>query len=270
MTVWLARQEAVYRFGTYLQWAVPGYTANSGADSSLDDDEEDEEQTPSAPDPSDADDSDGSDELEDNLSYRVAKTPAFPHVSAATIISEFHATDFLIKLDDFLESQSINSPVQPNLQSTFPVYKRLTVPLPKIPEVSSNAMHDTIRAVRGEPRKMTAKGVKPEKQGQFDPVLIRQTAPDRSQRPTDGTPFYLQFCKTDTQSQAFLLLVYVSSFGYQRISEAIPPHWRTSTGTNHSNLRLKTSECMKFPFLPVTSAKIHRSYPYPVSFGLVI
>jgi hypothetical protein len=104
---------------------------------------------------------------------------------------------------------------------------------------------------------MTAKGMKPEKQGQFDPVLIQQTMPDRSQRSTDGTLFHLQFCKTDAQSQAFLLLVYLSSFGYQQILEAIPPHWCTLTGTNHSNLWLKTSECMKFHFLPITSAKIH-------------
>ncbi|KAJ7883702.1 hypothetical protein B0H14DRAFT_2564777 [Mycena olivaceomarginata] len=163
MTVWLARQEAVYRFGTYLQWALPGYIANSGADSSLDDDEEDEEQTPSAPDPSDADDSDGSDELEDNLSYRVAKTPAFPHVSAATIISEFHATDFLIKLDDFLESH----PPSKNPRSVLQCHAR----------------HDS-RCQRRTPE-------------------------------NDG----------NRKSRAFLLLVYVSSFSYQRILEAIPPHW---------------------------------------------
>jgi hypothetical protein len=39
--------------------------------------------------------------------------------------------------------------------------------------------------------KMTTKGVKQAKPDQFDTVLIRQTPPDRSQRPTDGTHFIL-------------------------------------------------------------------------------
>jgi hypothetical protein len=114
MTVCLAHQEAVYWFGTYLQWASPATVANSGADSSLDDNKEDKEQTSSAPDLPAADNSDDEGKLDDDLSYHIAKTPA-PHVSAAPIISEFHATDFLIKLDAFLESPSINPAVQPNL-----------------------------------------------------------------------------------------------------------------------------------------------------------
>ncbi|KAJ7205623.1 hypothetical protein B0H12DRAFT_1035007 [Mycena haematopus] len=169
MTVWLACQEAVYRFGTYLQWAVPGYIADSGAESLGDDDDEDDS--------------------EEKLILRPIasqKTPPFPRVTVAAIVTEFHAPDFLLRLDDFLESQSINAPIPLDLTSTFPVYKRLTIPLPKISEVTSHVILDTIRAVRGEPQRMTPKGVKPEKHGQFDTVLIRQTPPERSQRPTDG------------------------------------------------------------------------------------
>ncbi|KAJ7833702.1 hypothetical protein B0H14DRAFT_3871564 [Mycena olivaceomarginata] len=42
MTVWLARQEAVYKFGTYLQWAIPGYIADSANDADNNDLEEEE------------------------------------------------------------------------------------------------------------------------------------------------------------------------------------------------------------------------------------
>ncbi|KAJ6572360.1 hypothetical protein B0H10DRAFT_2237530 [Mycena sp. CBHHK59/15] len=121
--------------------------------------------------------------------YRVPKNPSFPRVSVASIISEFHATDFLIKLDDFLESNSINPPIPPDENTTFPVYKRLSVPLPQISEVTSHVIRDTIQAVQAEPRKVTAKGVIPAKEGRFDTVLVRKDTPDRDHRPTDGNYF---------------------------------------------------------------------------------
>lgn len=37
MAKWLQRQEAVHRFGTYLQWAVPGYASNSGESGDMED-----------------------------------------------------------------------------------------------------------------------------------------------------------------------------------------------------------------------------------------
>ncbi|KAJ7812872.1 hypothetical protein B0H14DRAFT_3112207 [Mycena olivaceomarginata] len=79
MTVWLARQEAVYRFGTYLQWA---------------DDDEKEGELEAAPLPNDPNGDD--EELDDTAtssssSYRLPKNPSFPRVSVATIISDFHA-----------------------------------------------------------------------------------------------------------------------------------------------------------------------------------
>ncbi|KAJ7802298.1 hypothetical protein B0H14DRAFT_3092254 [Mycena olivaceomarginata] len=51
MTVWLARQEAVYKFGTYLQWAIPGYIADSANDADNNDLEEEEEGSRSGPPP---------------------------------------------------------------------------------------------------------------------------------------------------------------------------------------------------------------------------
>ncbi|KAJ7876761.1 hypothetical protein B0H14DRAFT_3436508 [Mycena olivaceomarginata] len=108
MTVWLARQEAVYKFGTYLQWAIPGYIADSANDADNNDLEEEEEGSavPARHPPPDDPDSDDEGELghdtpSRSLTYRVPKNPSFPRVPAATIVSEFHAPDFLIKLDDF-------------------------------------------------------------------------------------------------------------------------------------------------------------------------
>ncbi|KAJ6571039.1 hypothetical protein B0H10DRAFT_2107030 [Mycena sp. CBHHK59/15] len=179
MTVWLARQEAIYRFGTYLQWAVPDYIADPNSASSDEEDDADDDGLedegnlkPTPPPPSNDPDSDEEGEgdidgasVSSESAYRVPKNPSFPRVSVASIISEFHATDFLIKLDDFLESNSINPPIPPDENTTFPVYKRLSVPLPQISEVTSHVIRDTIQAVQAEPRKVTAKGVIPAKEG---------------------------------------------------------------------------------------------------------
>ncbi|KAJ6586558.1 hypothetical protein B0H10DRAFT_2168046 [Mycena sp. CBHHK59/15] len=191
-------------FGTYLQWAVPSYIADPNSasadnddDDGVDDDLEYEGKTALAYLPGPPPDDPGSDdegELDDtdaansssSLSYRVPKNPSFPHVPVTTIVSEFHAPNFLIKLDDFLESNSINPHDQPDDNSTFPVYKRLAIPLPNISEVTSHVVYDTIRAVRGEQGKMTMKGVIPAKEGRFDTVLVRKNPPCPDQCPTDG------------------------------------------------------------------------------------
>ncbi|KAF7341442.1 hypothetical protein MVEN_01881400 [Mycena venus] len=151
MTVWLARQEAVYRFGTYLEWAVPGYVADptaTSADSGADGEDNDEKEGEAAPPPNDPD-GDDKEELDDT-----------PLSSSSSY-----------RLDE---------------NSTFPVFKRFSISLPRISEVTAKAVHDTIRAVQGEPGKMTIKGVLPAKEGQFDTVLTRKDIPDRAQHPTEG------------------------------------------------------------------------------------
>ncbi|KAJ7776026.1 hypothetical protein DFH07DRAFT_983220 [Mycena maculata] len=190
MTTWLRRQEAVYKFGTYLQWAVPGYVANAQSDPDGNEDD--------VPGPSESpDDSDDGEELEDAAAaepsipiFRVAKTPPFPNLTAASIAADFGATDFLIHLDHFLDSKSITPKLEPADNSTFPVYKCLSLSLPKVAEVTAHNITDTIRAVRAEPVRMSAKGVKPAKAGQFDTVLIRTERPGSDQRPTDGTALF--------------------------------------------------------------------------------
>ncbi|KAJ7749094.1 hypothetical protein DFH07DRAFT_1035450 [Mycena maculata] len=147
MTTWLHRQEAVY-------------VANAQSDP-------------------DGDEDDGADTT-------LAKTPPFPNLTAASIAADFGATDFLIHLDRFLDSKSITPKLEPADNSTFPVYKRLSLSLPKVAEVTAHNVTDTIRAVRAEPVCMSAKGVKPAKAGQFDTVLVRTERPGSDQRPTDG------------------------------------------------------------------------------------
>ncbi|KAJ7689554.1 hypothetical protein B0H17DRAFT_937114, partial [Mycena rosella] len=194
MTVWLRRQEAVYKFGTYLQWAVPGYLADRDSSTAVDEDKDDpdEESESGSAAPEEPDDSDNEGELEDLPEsstslplYRVAKTPPFPNLTVTSICSDFQAPDFLRNLDRFLESKSITPRLEAAENSNFPVYKCLRVTLPHISEISSEETPDTIHAIRGEPMKLTAKGVKPAKRGQFDTILVQQNPPGTDQRPTD-------------------------------------------------------------------------------------
>ncbi|KAJ7667158.1 hypothetical protein B0H17DRAFT_1210445 [Mycena rosella] len=177
MTVWLRRQEAIYKFGTYLQWAVPGYSApvESGDDAEAEEEKEEkldlaEEQEEARLDPSSAvdvpeDSDDEDDEVEEMPrsqpslpSFTLAKKPGFPTLTAETIAADFHAPDLLDKIASFLESKYIVPRLEPAANTIFPVYKRVSISLPLIPEVGSRDVYDKIRAVKGEPSKLTAKG----------------------------------------------------------------------------------------------------------------
>ncbi|KAJ6527883.1 hypothetical protein DFH09DRAFT_935537 [Mycena vulgaris] len=196
MTVWLARQEAVHKFGSYLQWAVPGYIAKPAADDNSDDEDEvDSSQPLPEPEvvPQVPDESDDEGELEEPRTvrasvpvYAVAKKPGFPNLTVASILTDFQAPDFLYHLERFLESKSIAPTIEPSEASIFPVYKRLSLPLPTVSEVTSHEIGDKIRAVKGEPLKLTPAGVKPAKPGQFDTILVRTHVRADGETPTDG------------------------------------------------------------------------------------
>ncbi|KAJ6508168.1 hypothetical protein C8R45DRAFT_1050452 [Mycena sanguinolenta] len=179
MTVWLRRQERVHKFGSYLQWAVPGYTAPSTSDEGnsengdVDDDADEVEEGPakSADLPDDSNDSD--DEVDQLPTFSIAKKPTFPSATVASIVSDFAAPAFLTNIERFLASKSIVPLLTPADNSTFPVYRRFSLFLPTIDEAKSSATRDTIRAVKAAPQHMTTKGVKRAKAGQFDTVLVR-------------------------------------------------------------------------------------------------
>ncbi|KAJ7058581.1 hypothetical protein C8F01DRAFT_1027294 [Mycena amicta] len=198
MIAWLARQEAVRKFTSYLEWAVPEYKAKFIA---LDSDSPAEPTDPASPDGQnttaastsagaiDVSESAVADAPEaavsDEPRHLVSKRPAYPSVNADSMDTDFHAPDFLFRLDDFLRSQSIPSIQQFTNTSTFPVYKRLSVDLPRVVEITTRPTLDKIRAVKTEPRKETPNGIKTEKPGQFDTVLVR-TSPTNAQDPLEG------------------------------------------------------------------------------------
>ncbi|KAL1674742.1 hypothetical protein EV122DRAFT_293228 [Schizophyllum commune] len=204
MTRWLARQEAVWRFGTFLQWAMPGYNAagDSGGDGDDDDDtdgrdedeggDEGERQEGDSQEKVGSDDADDEeeDEEEDDQyneeNYRVAKHPPFPRLSLASIFRDYHVDELRYHLLRFLDQQGI-VPLRTDLDErssiTFPVYKQVKLKLPSLPEAASESDEDKIVAIPAKPRRITRIGtVKPAVAAQWGTALVR----DREARPGAG------------------------------------------------------------------------------------
>ncbi|KAJ7050865.1 hypothetical protein C8F01DRAFT_1343437 [Mycena amicta] len=154
MTVWLTRREAVHRFSAYLQWATPRYIARvnqlklSASDSSA----------VTAPEPVPP--------------FKIAKSPPF-HVSPDVLEAEFGAHNFLYHLETFLRSESIFPDDFNSIRVDFPIYKRITVVIPPVVQVSKLPIHDPIRATCAVPSVGRKKAVP----ARFDTILARKQKP---------------------------------------------------------------------------------------------
>jgi hypothetical protein len=170
MTTWLRRQEAVQLFCVYLQWALPGYTAQIFMSGRVDDkgegdgdDEEEEEEDLAAEDVPMVKDK-----------YTVAKKAALSDVSVASIVADFGATDFLQCLSTFIDTNQPVAMQYPTPQSTFEVYKQVQFTLPLNPEVSSKPTTDTIHAVKPTMGSVTSQGIRDSSPGRFSTVLVQE------------------------------------------------------------------------------------------------
>jgi hypothetical protein len=171
MTVWLKRREAVHRFTAYLAW-LEGVERDEGDDGENSDEEEsgDHEEEELAE--------------ETKSSYHLAKTPGYGHLSVADIIAEFHAVDFLSLLKQFLLEQEMDCTRFHAISTTFAVYKRVTLQLPKLREVSDlTDLSDPIRTRKFEPA--TGKDRKKAIDAQFDTALASKN-PLKSKRSLNG------------------------------------------------------------------------------------
>ncbi|OBZ68084.1 hypothetical protein A0H81_11960 [Grifola frondosa] len=165
MTTWLTRQEAVQRFSAYLHV----------------DEEEDM-------DSGDVDNTDWHlDPQPTAAAYSVAKEPGLPNTPVHSLQDNFGCIDFVRALEHFLRHSSGTQALPPaaqNITSTtrFNVYKRMTVHLPSLRQVSSVPTKDTIRAM---PKQATS-GLRKAVPAHFDTVLAWEQSGDDRQHPLDG------------------------------------------------------------------------------------
>jgi hypothetical protein len=101
----------------------------------------------------------------------IAKTPGYGYRSVNELIdsSIFGAVDFVHHLQDFLVSHKL--PLQPFEHLRFPIYRRFTVMLPLLLEISdTKSLCDPIRTIIAEPAKGRKKAIAP----QFDTMLAME------------------------------------------------------------------------------------------------
>ena len=168
MKTWLARREAINIFSEYLRWSMPGYdTATDPFDEGLVLDNGDDGGDDEPPEPPTS--------RSNEISYSVAVRPPFPKTSIDTITSKFRAPDFLRCLYTFLRQRDI---LPENFDSinpatvVVPVFKRLNLLLPNLPEVSTEGhqIRDVVRACVATP----GKGLKKAAPEVFDTVFARR------------------------------------------------------------------------------------------------
>ncbi|OBZ73416.1 hypothetical protein A0H81_07111, partial [Grifola frondosa] len=184
MTTWLTRQEAVHRFNAYLQWAEPR-TSHSlrPNESSGHRDVDDEDAVVD----NDADESDHLGAQQPVSTYLVAKEPGLPNTPVHSLQEDFGCVDFMHTLERFLRHSSGTQALPPAAQNItsatrFSVYKRVTVHLPALYQVSSVQTKDTIRAMPKQAPCGLCKAVP----AHFDTVLAYELPGDNREHLLDG------------------------------------------------------------------------------------
>nr|GAT52131.1 predicted protein [Mycena chlorophos] len=110
--------------------------------------------------------------------FKIAKKAPFK-VSASTLETEFGANNFLHHLRTFLEKNpDLEIPCNfDSIQTTFPVYNRVTIYIPPVVQVSKFPISDPIRATRPIPARDLKKAIP----AHFDTILARPDGPPKRQ-----------------------------------------------------------------------------------------
>ncbi|TFK59715.1 hypothetical protein BDN72DRAFT_873010 [Pluteus cervinus] len=196
MTSWLARREAVQRFASYLQWAVPGYhggdegddeEGEGGEGGNIREDREDDNAGLEGKDKEEDDDELTTTDTSKGPIYSVARqAPVIP--SIPTIENEYCAKDFGFYLERYLTKADIA--FNPILHTTrFPVYKQFTIQHPSLQEATSEPGKDVVSAQLATPDGRTKHGgIKKGTPAKTSTVLVRTDAGRKRKRPvpTDG------------------------------------------------------------------------------------
>ena len=163
MTTWMARHDAVRRYEMFLRWAKgEGIIGN---EEDVDDGEAEPKRKRQR--------MEGDVEEIRCRGYKVAKIPGYGNVTVDELINKYHAADehFLWYLEDFLLAHSFR--VRPSPSVPLGIFKRLTVALPQIPQVSDLVdLRDTIRTIFPEPPQNRRRAIP----AQFDTVLAFEKA----------------------------------------------------------------------------------------------
>lgn len=212
MATWMSRHDAVRHYETFLRWAKgEGLLENESEESGDDGDEVGSKRKRRQ--------NDGNVEVSGTHDYKVAKSPGYGNVSIDDLINKFGAADewFTWYLEDFLIAHSL--PIPASHDVPFGVFKRVSVTLPQIPQVSDKAdLRDTIRTTFPEPPQNRRKAIP----AQFDTVLAFEkpglTAFTDPSNPLKGT-FLQHTCPYHRHSHVLPCDAFLAHF-------PCPCHWQ--------------------------------------------
>jgi len=165
MVTWMACHDAVRCYEMFLCWAKRQGIVE------IEESEDDENEAKPKRKQQQKDAEDDDDKVSGSCSYKVAKNPCYGNVPVDALINKFGAEYFVWYLEEFLLAHSL--PIPPLHSVPFGVFKRLSVMLPQIPQVSDQTdLRDTIRTIIPEPPKGRCGAVP----AQFDTVLAFEKA----------------------------------------------------------------------------------------------
>jgi hypothetical protein len=167
MTLWLQRQEAVYRFHMFLNWV--GQNLQEKEQAEIDDDNEEE------CDVRDLDDARNLAQFScgpggSSSPYYLPKSVPHPNTPVSKISTDYEAPQFLSALTEYLTTFRITSE-KPTERDRFDVYNQITVRLPHNDAIDDNKRLNRTRATPAVPDKPGKKG----RLAQFDTAFIRES-----------------------------------------------------------------------------------------------
>ena len=203
MATWMARHDAVRRQEMFLRWAIGKGIIEEDADNEEDTANGETKRERKRRRKRRRKEDDVEVEVKGCRGYHVAKKPGYGNITVDALINKFHAADeyFLWYLNEFLRAHSL--PIPPSHNVPFGVFRRLSVMLPQIPQVSDLAnLKDTIRTIFPEP----ARGRRDAIPAQFDTVLAFEkpglTAFSDPANPLKGVYFlFLYQCNSSADCQ---------------------------------------------------------------------
>ena len=268
MTVWLGRQESIHQFCNYLQWAVPGYTAE------VENDDEKVGVNDNDEDPDIEVEEEASQDLKNPTQkktlYHVAKSPS--GASVKSLIDDFGAVDFIACFNTFLANEISSCSSKATNSTHFLIYKRAILSLPLIPEVSMYPTRDVINATKGTPGIVTARGIKRAGASHHSTVLVQVKENDPDNGPLDGELpnyyiFYVFFLKKFQGFKSHRSVLYLSYLNH--LGHFLRP-LHMLTGLNRFALLSQIWRCYQYRSLLAIIAVMHQLSQYLLSCRHVI
>ncbi|KAI0369263.1 hypothetical protein BV20DRAFT_997121 [Pilatotrama ljubarskyi] len=195
MTVWLNRQDAVFRFDAYLAWSglmQESFSADDSETARRDAEAPGEQPLPCTSRSARAEHGDSK-----RYGYAIADKPARAHEAVAFLIQQHSAIDFAWCLNEYLIRLATPRAADPAAASLvrnrhlpihdltrLPVFHRFDILLPRVRQVTSSPILDTIHASPARPARET----KPAVPAKFSTVLVDEAPGGRRTKFSAGEP----------------------------------------------------------------------------------